>query len=354
MTHAEIHLVVPGRLDQRTGGYIYDRRIAEGLRGLGRTVTVHSLTGHFPGPDAEAERALEGTLAGLPDGATVVIDGLALGGVPGPAGRHCQRLTLLGLVHHPLCEETGLSPERAAELAVLERSALSTCRALLATSSHTAERLREWLRPTPPIRVVTPGITVTAPERPSPRAVAAPVLLCVGALVPRKGQDLLLRALTRLRDRPWRCILAGSDARDPPFADRLRAETARLGFAGRVKILGECTEQELSELYQRADVFVLPSWYEGYGMAFTEAMAHSLPVVATHGGAIPSTVPASAGLLVPPGDVDALAEALGRLLNDPELRATFARGAREHVRALPSWEAVSRQFAAAVMELGTP
>lgn len=354
MTHAEIHLVVPGRLDQRTGGYIYDRRIAEGLRALGRPVRVHSLPGLFPGPDAEAEQALEAALAGLPDGSTVVIDGLALGGVPGPAGRHHQRLTLLGLVHHPLCEETGLSPERAGELAVLERSALRACRGLVATSPHTADRLREWLRPAPPIRVVTPGIAVTAPVRAPTWTAAAPVLLCVGTLVPRKGQDLLLQALARMHDRSWHCILAGSETRDPLFTGRVRAEIARLGLGDRVQMRGECTEQELEQLYRRADVFVLPSWHEGYGMAFIEAMAHSLPVVATRAGAIPSTVPASAGLLVTPGDVDALAGALRRVLDDPGLHATLARGAGEHVRGLPSWTEVSRQFAAAVMDLGTP
>ncbi|TVP89353.1 MAG: glycosyltransferase family 1 protein [Thioalkalivibrio sp.] len=354
MTHPALHLVVPGRLDQRTGGYIYDRRIAAGLRDLGRPPVVHCLPGIFPGPDTGAEQALEATLSGLPDGSTVVIDGLALGGLPGPAGRHRRRLTLLGLVHHPLCEETGLSAERAAELEALERSALRCCHGLVATSPHTAERLQQWLQPAPPMRVVTPGIDRTVVRHPSMETASAPVLLCVGALVPRKGQDLLLRALAQVRDRSWHCVLAGSDARDPLFADRVRAEIARLDLAGVVEIRGECTEQALGELYRRADVFVLPSWYEGYGMAFTEAMAHGLPVVATRGGAIPSTVPATAGLLIAPGDMDALAQALAEVLDDPELRATLARGAWEHARALPSWEAVSGQFATAVAELEAP
>lgn len=355
MTQSELHLVVPGRLDQRTGGYIYDRRIVEGLGKLERPVRVHALPGAFPGPDARAERALEATLSGLPDRSTVVIDGLALGGLPGPAHRHRPRLVLLGLVHHPLFEETGLSPERAAELEVLERSALQACRGLIATSPHTAERLQEWLRPAPPVRVVTPGITgVAAGPRPAAEATVAPLLLCVGALVPRKGQDLLLPALARVRDRSWHCILAGSDTRNASFADRVRAEIGRLGLDGVVEIRGECTEQELTELYRRADIFVLPSWYEGYGMAFTEAMAHALPVVATLGGAIPATVPPTAGLLVAPGDIDALAEALARILDDPQLRTALARGAWAHARALPSWDAVSRQFTAAVTELGAP
>jgi glycosyltransferase involved in cell wall biosynthesis len=353
LTSPELQLVVPGPLDQRTGGYIYDRHIVEGLRDLGRRVRVHSLPGRFPGPDVEAERALEATLADLPDASLAVVDGLALGGLPGPAARHAHRLALLGLVHHPLCEETGLSDQRVSELEALERAALTSCRGIIATSAFTAEQLRTWLQPCPPVRVVTPGIDVPATVRSESKTTSVPRLLCVGALVPRKGQDLLVQALARLRDRSWHCVVAGSDARNPLFAKQLRSDITRLGLRDRVEILGECTEPAVAELYRTAEVFVLPAWYEGYGMAFTEAMAHGLPVIATTGGAIPFTVPDAAGLLVTPGDVDALTRALARLLDDPELRAALARGAREHARSLPDWERVCRQFAAAVTELAT-
>jgi glycosyltransferase involved in cell wall biosynthesis len=178
-----------------------------------------------------------------------------------------------------------------------------------------------------------------------------PLLLCVGSLIPRKGQDLLVQALAQLRDRSWRCLLAGSDARDMVFAQQLRAQIALLGLDTRVEILGECPEPLLQDLYRRADLFVLPAWYEGYGMAFTEAMAQGLPVIATTGGAIPCTVPAAAGILVPPGDIDRLAQAVARLLDDPSLRAHLAQGACVHARSLPDWAQVSAQFDAAVKEL---
>lgn len=353
MTPPELHLVVPGPLDQRTGGYIYDRRIAEGLRDLGRPVQVHSLQGHFPGPDPEAEQALETVLSALPEGSLVVIDGLALGGLPEPAARHRRRLAIFGLVHHPLCEETGLTQERAAELEALEHAALQGCRGLIATSFFTAERLQAWLQPSPPLRVVIPGIGGVVAERPSSKEDARPLLLCVGSLVPRKGQDLLVQALARLRDRAWHCLLAGSDTRDPVFAVRLHAEIARQGLDARIEILGECTETALEALYQRADLFVLPAWHEGYGMALTEAMARGLPVIATTGGAIPYTVPTTAGLLVPPGNVDALADALSRALDEPALRATLALGALQHARTLPDWGQVAGQFAVALEELSS-
>jgi glycosyltransferase involved in cell wall biosynthesis len=350
LTDPELHLVVPGPLDQRTGGYIYDRRIVEGLRAVGRPVRVHPLPGCFPGPEAEAEQALEATVSDLPDGSLVVIDGLALGGLPGPAVRHADRLALLGLVHHPVSEETGLSVQRANELEALERIALQSCRGIIVTSQFTADRLREWLQPCPLLRVVTPGIDGVAAERPE-KSTAVPRLLCVGSLVPRKGQDLLVQALAQLRDRSWHCLLAGSEARDIPFATQLRSGIGRLGLGARVEILGECTESVVEELYATADVFVLPAWYEGYGMAFTEAMSHGLPVIATTGGAIPFTVPATAGLLVTPGDVDALTKALARLLDDSRLRAVLARGAWDYARSLPTWEQVCARFAGAATEL---
>jgi glycosyltransferase involved in cell wall biosynthesis len=173
-------------------------------------------------------------------------------------------------------------------------------------------------------------------------------------VVPRKGQDLLVQALGRLPDRAWECVLAGSTERDPAFAQAVRVEAGRLGIADRVRLAGECAPEELEALYQAASLFVLPSWYEGYGMAFTEAMAHGLPILATTGGAIPQTIPSRAALLLPPGDVDALAAALVRLLDDPRLREDLAEGALAHARTLPDWHQASAAFAAAVNELAAP
>jgi len=113
---------------------------------------------------------------------------------------------------------------------------------------------------------------------------------------------------------------------------------------GRVRFEGECSQDALEALYRSSSLFVLPSWYEGYGMAFAEAMAHGLPVLATTGGAIPDTVPASAGLLVEPGDVEALGDALARLLDEPGLRGSLAQGAWDHAQSLPDWRTAGHRF----------
>ena len=350
MSLAPLHLVVPGPLEQRTGGYIYDSRICSGLRRMGWSVQVHELDGRFPGPDHEAEQALEHTLRRLPDGSVVVIDGLALGGLPLPAEAHGGRLVLIGLVHHPLSEETGLPPPRAAELRELEQRALAACQAVIVTSPFTAALLQPWLQASTPVRVVIPG-TEPAQGVHAPVSATPPLLLCVGSMVPRKGQDLLVQALGRLPDRAWECVLAGSIERDPAFVQAVRADARRLGIADRVRFAGESSTEELEALYRSASLFALPSWYEGYGMAFTEAMAHGLPIVATTGGAIPHTVPSQAALLIPPGDVDALAAAFARLLDEPGLRQGLAEGALTHARTLPDWHQASAAFAAAVHAL---
>jgi glycosyltransferase involved in cell wall biosynthesis len=119
----------------------------------------------------------------------------------------------------------------------------------------------------------------------------------------------------------------------------------RLGLAGRVVWHGEVEQAQLQALYAQADLFVLPSFHEGYGMALAEALARGLPIVSCAAGAIVDTVPAQAGVLVPPGDVAALRAALQSLLDDPQRRAALAAGAQAHALRLPDWPQAVRRFA---------
>jgi glycosyltransferase involved in cell wall biosynthesis len=114
--------------------------------------------------------------------------------------------------------------------------------------------------------------------------------------------------------------------------------------------LGELAPESLGELYARADIFVLASYLEGYGMAFAEALARGIPIVATSGGAVASTVPSAASRLVPPGDIDALAGALEELLDSEVERARLAEAAAQHRATLPTWQIASERFANALLE----
>ena len=123
-------------------------------------------------------------------------------------------------------------------------------------------------------------------------------------MVPRKGYDLLVEALAGLIDLPWTLTIVGDCGRDPATAARLKADIARHRLAPRVTHRRmRCRIERLAELYASSDLFVLPSRHEGFGMAYAEAIAYGLPVIGTTAGAIPETVPAQAGVLVPPDDV---------------------------------------------------
>jgi glycosyltransferase involved in cell wall biosynthesis/SAM-dependent methyltransferase len=359
-----LHLVLPGPLEQRTGGTIYDRRMVEELRALGWPVVVHSLPASlFPGPDPRGEAALESALAALPDGARVLLDGLAAGGHPVPLERHTPRLRLLALVHHPLADETGLDEPRRRELAGLEARGLAACAGVITTSDHTADSLvADYGVPRERLRAVPPGVDPALPAvGPSPGE--PPLLLCVASVTPRKGHDVLVEALATLAHLPWRCVCAGSLERDPAWARGVLQRVTEADLEERIRFPGEVDPEELDRLYHHASVFVLPSHHEGYGMALTEALVRGLPVVSTTGGAIPGTVPGGAGQLVPPGDARALALVLGGLLGgepgggppSPDggagLREQWSRAAAAHAAALGGWEARGRELRRALESL---
>ena len=352
-TDTPLHLVVAGSLDQRTGGYLYDARIVRELREAGRNVVVHALDGRFPDPDVRARTSLDETLAAIDGQARVVIDGLAMGGLPEVIERHTDRLSLVALVHHPLADETGLSLADRGRFEASERRALAAVAGVVVTSPFTAARLEDFGVDRERVRVVRPG---TEPARMSsgPPDGEPLRLVCVGTLTPRKGQDLLIEALAGLADLSWRCVLAGSPDRDRDFAAAVHDAVRRFGLHERIVFLGELDHEALDAVYHEGSVFVLPSHYEGYGMALTEALARGLPIVSTTGGAIPDTVPGDAGILVPPGDVPALRAALRRVLRHPEVRGEMTRAARRHAQTLPRWSHQAERFAWMLEGLTSP
>ncbi len=338
--------VVAGDPAQLTGGYIYDARIVAALRTRGWEVEVVGLAGRFPIPDPGARQSLQRALASLPDGSRVVIDGLVLGGLPDIVAAHVDRLAITALIHHPLADETGLGEADKAALFASERLALSALSSIITTSAFTARRLADYGVAAERITVVEPGAA------PSPLAAAdheVPQLLCVATLTPRKGHLLLVEALARIEHLAWSCDCIGSLARDPVHADRVATAIAARGLAGRIRLCGEQAHDALGQAYAGADLFVLPSWFEGYGMVVTEALAFGLPVLTTRGGALAEILPPGAGLQVPPGDVDALAEALRSLLEGPALRHRLRDGARQARLGLRGWEPAGHAFAAALL-----
>ncbi len=348
--------LVPGALDQVTGGYLFDRQVVEGLRACGRAVTVVELAGRYPDADACACAAAASALDQLPDGGTAVIDGLALPAFADCLARQAPRLRLVGFVHHPLSLETGLSAADELRYAALEAGLWPLLRGVLCPSAHTARQVIAAGVAPARVAVATPGTrqpSLAADGSAPPNRAAGMLgtralrLLVVATVTPRKGHRLLIEALSGLQDLDWQLVCVGSLERDPACVGSLRAAIDAGGLAARVTLTGEQSPDDLATAYREADLFVLPSYHEGYGMVCAEALAHGLPVVATLAGAIPETVPASAGLLVPPGDAVALREALRRAISDAGLRRDLAGGARRAAAALPDWPTAVRRWAEA-------
>ncbi|HEX2886429.1 glycosyltransferase family 4 protein [Vineibacter terrae] len=339
---------IPGDLDTPTGGYAYDRRMMDELRRLGWDISHVALSGAFPLPDAATLASTYSALAQLPASIPVIVDGLALGALP-DVGRHLgAKRSLVALVHHPLAFETGITAARADALRTSERAALAAASCVIATSRTTAVVLTtEYGVPQARITVAPPG-TDAAPLAACDHA-GVPNLLSVGTLVPRKGHDLLIAALATLQDLPWRLTIVGAADRDPPTTAALRHLITQAGLDERIRLAGAVPAEALQQHYLAADLFVLASRYEGYGMAYAEAIAHGLPVIGTMAGAIPEAVPEGAALLVPPEDVPALAAALRRLLSDATARRGLARAARLAAPRLPRWQDSAALFASALV-----
>jgi glycosyltransferase involved in cell wall biosynthesis len=338
---------VPGTLDTPTGGYAYDRQVICALRELGWAIDVLDLGEGFPRPGKQGVHDAGMRLAQVRPGRPIVIDGLALGVLPDIAARLCASHALVALVHHPLAFESGLSAVEAEALHVSEETALASAQHVVTTSAAIKELLISGYGVgAERITVVPPG-TNRCKANPAPGA-ADISLLSVGAVVPRKGYDVLVAALARLKDLRWRLTIAGDRTRDPAAAARLDADIAALGLADRVTAAGAVSGERLAALYAGADLFVLPSRFEGYGMAFAEAMAHGVPVIGTTAGALPETIPPGTGILVPPDDVSALAAALRRLMLDPVERRRLSTAAHEAAQHLPTWRESGRLFAAVI------
>jgi glycosyltransferase involved in cell wall biosynthesis len=342
--------IVPGRLSTLTGGSIYDRRMVEGLRQRGWSVLVRELDGSFPQPRADALDQASAVLAALPDGMTVIVDGLVLGAIPSLVSPHARRLRIVALVHLPLADEVGLDTDSRRRLEASERCALALSAGVVVTGRSTVGAIAGYGVQPERIILVEPGTDAAPVARGSGSATLQ--LLSVATLSPGKGHEDLVRALSANRDRQWELTCVGSVTRYPADAERLRRLLIAEGLDARVVLAGEFDREALAACYDRSDLFVLATRRETFGMAVAEALAHGLPVVSTRTGSIPELVgeeaaPDAAGLIVTPGDVGALTVALSRALDDPGLRVGWRAGARRARQRIHTWDtAVTRMIEA--------
>ncbi len=332
---------IPGDIATPTGGYAYDRRVLAGLGRHGIEARHLPLPGGFPEPDDETLAASRDLLRAVPAGDVLMVDGLAAGAMP-PDSFQDLSSPFVFLCHHPLGLEAGLPAARARELIDNERAVLALAEAIVVTSAATGRLLaRDFAVDEARIHVAEPG-TEEAPRAPASHG--EPRLLAVGSLVPRKGYLVMAEALAPLRDLPWTLTIVGAE-RAPGHKAEIEIALARAGIADRVRFAGTLEDDALGAAYREADLFVMPSLFEGFGMVLTEALARGLPIVATTGGAAAETVPDAAALKVPPGDAQALSDALRSAISDAGLRRRLADAAWDAAAALPRWDDTARRIA---------
>jgi glycosyltransferase involved in cell wall biosynthesis len=344
-----VHVVVPAGIDdpaRPSGGNAYDRRICDGLATLGWDVHEHAVDGGWPWPDVEAHRAFGRVIADMPDGAVVLIDGLIASTVPEVLVPHAHRLVLVVLVHLPLGD--GPAGHEVADARSRECAVLAAATAIITTSAWTRDLLLDRYPLGPDnVAVAEPGADSAAL---APGTADGGQLLCVAAVTAHKGHDVLLAALAAVPDLSWRCVLVGTLDRDRDFADLLRRRADEAGLGDRIVFAGPRAGAELDRAYAAADVLVVPSLGETYGMVVTEALARGLPVIATDVGGLPTTLGRTAdgrrpGLLVAPGDAPVLAAALSSWLRDDELRLGLRLAAQERRGTLSDWPATVERVA---------
>ncbi|CAN7229420.1 glycosyltransferase family 4 protein [Terrabacter sp. LjRoot27] len=347
---SEVHAVVPAGIDDPalpSGGNAYDRRVLDGLRALGWSVTEHPVPGPWPRPDAAATACLADLVAALPRESVLLVDGIVASAADGVLVPAAQRLRLVVLVHLPLGVTT---PEAAAA----EGRVLAAATAVVTTSAWTRGVLLDAYALTPEaVHVARPGADRAPVASGSPDGGR---LLCVGAVTVHKGQADLVAALALVPDLAWSCVLAGALTREPDVVDGVRRQLASCGLSDRVHLVGPRVGAGVERAYAAADLLVLPSHVETYGMVVTEALAHGVPVLATDVGGVREALGEVGGglpgVLVPPSNPAALAVALRSWLTDPGLRERLRRNALARRDTLSSWSETAGHVSAVLERVG--
>lgn len=340
-------LVIYGSLETLSGGYLYDRKLVEYLLGRGDTVEIISLPWRSYRRHLvdNFDRLLIEKLAGA-DYDLLLQDELNHPSLFWLNRRLRRRASypLVAIVHHLRCRE-GWPAWQKRFYRMLERRYLASVDGFIFNSAATRDSVRALLNTEPPGVIAPPGgdhlgIEVDPNEiRRRAGEGGALKLLFLGNLIPRKGVHNLLTALARLPEADWRLTIAGSPEVDPAYAAALRRQIGQMAAPERITLRGRVSDEQAAALLRSHDVLAMPSYHEGFGIVYLEAMASGLPVIASaDGGAREMVQDGVNGFLIKPGDTVAIAGYIARLAVDRELLVRMSLAARERYRAHPTWE----------------
>lgn len=350
------HFVIPGSLNQISGGYLYDKHIIDQLKASDHEIIIHEIEGSFPIVEDHTKRSLIKIVEKMPMNEIVIIDGLALIASERILQEFHDRIRFVGLIHHPLYMETGLSDKEREFLFDVESMLILRFKHLITTSEYTKNELRKLNVPDRLISVVRPGIIKNRARlldktKQEMRKTKIVKLLCVASFIPRKGYWELIEALSQSKSGNWELTCIGGTDWNKEYFVKIQMKIKNSGLSSKIAIVGEVAYQQLRNYYLAADIFVLPSYYEGYGMVFGEALNFGIPIISTTGGAIPSVVPPNAGILTEPGNINQLVTALSSLIDNPEQRKLLSRGALNEAKLLPTWKQSGAEFERILLRL---
>lgn len=337
-----------------TGGSIYDKRLADYLVERGTRVEIASVPDlpYFLSVIASLPVALwlaPRLLARRYD--LVIEDGWAhpalavLNLICLIFRRNIFRRARVVVIVHQLRWLEKKSPLAAAMVAAIERASLESSHLIVTVSRFMSREIERLIKDGVDVMIAPPGCDNTnaepsssrkQPRRPESTQIR---LLFVGNCLRRNGVDHLIRAMAMLEGSRSRLDVVGDCDFEPGYYEELRREVHRLKLDDAVTFHGRVTNESLKEFYEQADIFAMPSLYEGFGIVYAEAMRAGLPIIASDVGPVREIVrDGENALLVPPGNPQALAEAISLLQNNPDLRDRFSRRSLELAVHLPTWQ----------------
>jgi glycosyltransferase involved in cell wall biosynthesis len=334
-----VYFFITGDIHSLTGGYLFNMHIINGLKQKGYTVVV--LGSDLKLNDKEGlERISRAGLEKLPLGACVIVDSIVLASLHQIVNEFRGRLKFLGLMHLPVSYD--ISSGVHGKLDNEELKALNHMELVIVTGRFTCDLLCNAGLNRKKIMIVEPG-TEHFPRKRQYKSIPSE-LLCIANYSAVKAQDILVRGLSMLTAWNWTMHLFGDMEREPGYTTAIRLLIQQLKMENRIFMHGIAGRHEISRIYLNADLFVMPSLFESYGMALTESLAHGIPVVTTTAGNIPDTIPAGMGLLTEPANAGQLAEAIRSLFDEPSKYFALCSAASQYYRQARSWDQAVAEF----------
>ena len=338
----QLHLLVPGDINTLTGGYIYNKRMVNGLLEMGHNIKVYSIAVDFPFPSPESRQQFVNIINAIPKDETIIIDSLAFGAIPELLRKIKLNHPIIALIHMPLSVRNEFTDVQNKRLSILEKKAFTYADLIVVTSAFTMNLLKELGVDPLKIVVVLPGVEVLSHK--NKYALFPYKLITVSNFTRNKGHLLLVDALNEIKYLNWTLDCYGNTDFDPEYVDTISRLIDFNNLTDKIFIHGPITGNELSKAYVNSDLLIHPSEFETYGMVLTEAMAHGVPVIASAGGAIAQTVPASIGAFFKVNDSKSLQQTIKELLLDSNKYQNLCKEASNYINQAQSWAKSIKDF----------